>query len=85
MTTGFSAGAGSAVASGAFGGLRTSIATASPGMPNGRALLPGTTGGATVSSTTQFGVGGKAVAQTGTALSADVGAGVDLNARIRFG
>ncbi len=83
---GFSAG-GSAVASGAFAGLRSSVST-SVSMPDARigwSASSSVSSSASLGSGGRFDVGGKAQASTGSGLSADVGATADLNAMIRFG
>jgi len=86
----FSAGAGagasfgSAVASGGFAGLR-SPPTVSASLPDVRATWSTTTTSTSISSGSSFEVGGKAMVNTGSALSADVGATADINAMIRFG
>jgi hypothetical protein len=78
---GLSAGASAGGASGAF------AASASGGMRlDPRALLPGApTAGVSVGAGASFGVGGQARSAGSASLKADVGAGLSLAARIRFG
>jgi hypothetical protein len=86
---GFSASAGagfssgSAVAAGAFSGLRAPP-TISGALPDVRATWS-TSSSTSIGNSARFDVGGKAQISTGSALSADVGASADLNAMIRFG
>jgi len=73
-----------ATAGAAFAGLRVGTAGASASVDTASAraaLLPA----AGVSGPVSFGLGGRARASGGASLSADVGAGADLHARIGFG
>lgn len=73
-----------ATAGAAFAGLRVGTAGASASVDTASAraaLLPA----AGVSGPVSFGPGGRAKASGGASLSADVGAGADLHARIGFG
>ena len=88
---GVSAGAGAsfstntaitATAGAAFGGLRVSPPSATVSVGSARAaLLPAPS----MSAAASFGPGGRAQVRGGGSLSADVGAGADLHARIGFG
>jgi len=87
---GFGAGAGAgiginagAVAGGAFGALRAGT-SASVSIPDPRPLIE-TSRSASLGAGVQFGPGGRALsAASGASLSADVGADVDLSARLKF-
>lgn len=72
-----------ATAGSAFAGLRAgSAATAGRSLTNTRALLPSAS--AAAGGGAGFELGGAARARSGGSLNADVGASVDLNARIGF-
>jgi len=73
----------SAVAGGAFGGLRVGSA-AITAIPNPRALLPPASS-VTIGAGVQFGPGGRALsAPSGASLSTNVGANAELSARLKF-
>jgi hypothetical protein len=83
ISAGASAGAAlTATAGASFAGLHVSPPSLSVDVGEARAaLLPPSS----VAGAASFGAGGRAVVRGGGSLSADVGAGADLHARISFG
>jgi hypothetical protein len=80
---GIGAGAGGSAAGGAFAGLRAGASRPRP-LPSARSLL-GPPGGTTaISGGASFGLTGQVKAGSGASMGADVGAGADLAALIRF-
>jgi hypothetical protein len=83
ISAGAGVSAGAAVAGGAFAGLRTGGAVV-VAIPSPRPLIE-TRSSVTVGAGVQFGPGGRALsAASGASLSADVGAGAELSARLTF-
>lgn len=80
---GIGGGVGASVAGGAFAGLRSG---ASPNRPllSARSLLGPPGGTAAISAGASFGLTGQVKAGSGASLGADVGAGADLAALMRF-
>jgi hypothetical protein len=81
---GSSASAGVTTSQGAFAGLRISSAPPTVALDTGRFLQVSESVGISIDSKTEFAVGGRAMAARSAGLSADVGADMDLRARIQF-